>query len=390
MAQPLIILGGGSVRAAAESAARASFSPWCIDQRGDADLRAAAPVRLCPPDQFPMGMLKLLDEAPPGAPVLLCGPLENHAEFVRAVAFQRDLFGAGVDAIAAVREPTMLPSLREVKGLKFPAVRTHISMLRRAIRFVLGAWGRTRYLHKPRASFGGIGIEWWEAGGHIDRDRYVQQHIRGEPYTAVFHADGWSCFLMGVVEQIVGDAAFGAEPRDAFRVCGYVGPTAFTEQARGALSHLGVQLTQRFDMRGSFSVDMVMDHGGVLWPVEVNPRYSAAAEVIERSEGVQTLTGTGVSSVKGARGWSPMTWAKAQVLAKDYCIAPDLYATLPRDQIADVPQPGRRIARGDVICTALASGRGRDEVMSKLRALAGQVYHALQPGNPAGNVQVST
>lgn len=377
MPQPLIILGE-STRAAAESARRAGFEPWCVDLRGDRDLREKAAVRTVPREQFPMGMLKLLDEAPPMASVVLTGPLENHVDFVRAVSFQRPLFGSGVDAIAAVREPTMLPSLKPFKGLKFAEVRTHVGLTRRLIRFVLGSWGRTKYLDKPRASFGGAGIRWWEAGGKIAKDRYVQQFIRGEPYTALFHADGWSATLLGVVEQIVGDSAFGAPGSgDPFRVCGYIGPAKFTENARAALSHLGVQLTQRFDMRGPFSVDFVMDFKGTLWPVEVNPRYSSAAEVLERAEGVNAVSGL-VPGGKGTKGWAPLMWGRASVIARRDGVAPDVYALLPRDQAADVPEPGRAVAKDEVVCTVMASGRKRDEVVEKLKAAAGRVYQAME------------
>lgn len=377
MPQPVIILGE-STRAAAESARRAGFEPWCVDLRGDRDLREKAPVRTVPRGQFPMGMMKLLDEAHPTASVLLCGPLENHLEFVRAVGFQRPIFGCGADAVAAVREPAMLPSLKATKGLKFPEVRTHVGLTRRLIRFVLGSWGRTKYLDKPRASFGGVGIRWREPGGQIATDRYVQQYIRGEPYTAVFHADGWSATLLGVVEQIVGEPAFGAGGSAApFRVCGYVGSAKFTENARAALSHLGVQLTQRFDMRGPFSVDFIMDFKGTLWPVEVNPRYSPAAEVLERAEGVNAVSGL-VPGGKGTKGWAPLLWGRASVIARQDGSAPDVYAFLPRDVVADVPEVGRAVARDEVVCTVMASGRKRDEVVEKLKAAAGKVYQAME------------
>lgn len=376
MPAPLIILGE-STRAAAQSAIAAGYAPWCVDLRGDRDLLAIAPTRRCSPDQFPTAILRMLDEAPPAAPVLFTGPLENHADVVRALGFERELLGGTADAILKARDPLMLTTLKPVKGMKFPSARANLSLLGRLRRMIFGGMTRMKYLRKPRASFGGVGIEWWEPGGTLGRDHYAQQFVRGEPYTAIYHADGWSAFLLGVVEQIVGEPAFGGS---GFRGCGYVGPAKFTEKGRAALMHLGVQLTQRLDLRGVFSVDLIMDFNGLLWPVEVNPRYSAACEVLERSEGVLTVTGKPADAPKTTRARPTVMWGKAMLFARTDVTTPDLYEVLPRDGIADVPQIGRPVKAGEQLCTVFTAGRTRDEVREKLKAAAQQVYTHVERG----------
>lgn len=379
VAQPLVIIGE-SVRDAARSAIAAGYEPWCVDLRGDRDLREFAAVRTVA--TLPEA-LKLLPEAPRRAAVLLAPPMENHPELIAAIAFERPILGSGADAIRLTREPRLLPSLKPVKGLSYCETRTHVSLARRLTRYLFGAFTRQKYLLKPRRSSGGRGITWWEAGGRsrIDGEHYVQQYIRGTPYSAVFHADGWSCSLLGVAEPIVGDAALGAPAGEPFRVCGWVGPVKLSEEVRKAMSQLAVQVTQRNDLRGLFGVDFVMDMKGTLWPIEINPRYPRATEVLERAEGIVALLGTAAPANKGPRGGHTPTSVvagRAWVLAKAAAAAPDVYAALPRDVVADVPEPGRAIAAGEPICSVVATGANAGEVQAKLREHAGRVYGLME------------
>lgn len=377
MPGPLIIVGQ-STRAAARSAVDAGYQPWCLDTRGDRDLREGGViVRTCPPDQFPASVLRMLDEAPRNAPVLLTSPMENHPDVVRAIAFGRPLLGSSADAIAAVRSPDFLPSLKPIPGVLYPRAGRRLSLARRLGQLFLGGFVKgARHLLKPRLSSHGLGVEWYPPGERVPATHYVQQYVRGTPHTAVFTADGWSAFLLGVTEQIVGDAAFGAA--SAFHDLGDVGPVKLSEKGRAALSRLAVQISQKFDVRGVFGVDFIMDHGGKFWPIEVNPRYPAAAEVLERAEGIRPLAGTGAAARAG-RETTVMQVARAAVIARRDGIVPDLFGVVPRGNLADVPDAGRPVGAGEMICSVLASGAGRDAALAQLRELAKRVYAVVEP-----------
>src|SRR6478672_5850672 len=75
MGEPLLLIGA-SVRAAAFSALRAGFSPWCADLFGDLDLRQRCPCEVLPAARYPDGFFDLLKVAPAG-PVVYTGALEN-------------------------------------------------------------------------------------------------------------------------------------------------------------------------------------------------------------------------------------------------------------------------------------------------------------------------
>ncbi len=385
MVQPLIILGA-SARAAAQSARRAGYAPWCVDLFADRDLQAIAAVRRCPPAQYPAAMLALLERAPFDAPVLLTGAMENHPETVAAIAFARRMLGSSPEAIRQAREPMALASLPATAGLKFCKTRTS-SYLHRFGHLIFGALLRTKYLLKPRRSAGGAGITWWNPAMRIDGEHYIQQYVRGTSYSAVFVGDGWSSSLVGVTEQLVGEPAFGCQGRaGAFRYCGSIGPARLSERSREALRHLGVQIAQRHDVRGVFGVDLVMDWRGRLWPVEINPRYVASIEILERALDIAVLSDDPRKRAKADLELTHLC-GKAIVYARRTVDVGDLYAHFSEQEIADVPEVGRTIRAGRPICTVLTRGGTRDACQRDLEALAQRVYDAVeaddQPVDPA-------
>ncbi|MEX0886422.1 MAG: ATP-grasp domain-containing protein [Phycisphaeraceae bacterium] len=383
MPQPLIILGA-SARAAAQSARRAGYDPWTIDLFVDRDLQAIAAARRCPPAQYPAAMLALLDHGPHDAPVLLTGAMENYPQTLEAIAFAHPMLGASPAAIRQARDPLALPSLPKTKGLRFCDTRT-ASYLHRLRQLIFGAFTRTKYLLKPRRSAGGSGIEWWSPGTRIDEDHYIQQYVPGIAYSAVFVGDGWSSALVGVTEQLIGEAEFGCQGKaGAFRYCGSIGPVKLSEQKREALRHLGVQIAQRHDVRGPFGVDLIMDWRGRLWPVEINPRYVASIEILERALDIAVLSPDPKKRARADLDTAHMH-GKAVVFARKTGRVGDLYEHLDEREVADVPEMARLVRAGRPICTVLAHAGTRDACHKQLVDLARQVYAVVEPaGETAG------
>jgi predicted ATP-grasp superfamily ATP-dependent carboligase len=371
MAASRIIIIGASARAAAQSAIRAGYEPWCIDLFGDRDLRAIAAVRTCPADQYPVGVLPMLDDAP-DAPVLLTGAMENHDQVVEAIALQRTLLGSNPQAIRAARDPQSLADIEPQGELRTCRVLAGNSLVARGRKALAIRLFPRKYLSKPLRSAAGAGIRRPQLDDALDSDRYLQQRIEGTPVSAVFASDGWSCRLVGATRQIIGDEAFGA---GGYRYAGSLGPLDLSPPQRQALSHLGVVLTQRCDLRGVFGADLVMDRKGRLWPVEVNPRYTASIEVIERTTGVAALAarpGTAPAPAPARRAAG-----KAILFARADCTVPDLYALFDQDHIADVPEAGARIRLGQPICTLLAQAPTIQACEERLHEQARRLYSEL-------------
>ena len=375
MTRPLIIIGA-SARAAAASALRAGYQPWCVDLFADRDLQALAPVRRCPPQRYPLGLLEALDDAP-DAPVLCSGALENYPELLDAVAARRPLLGCAAGAMQRVRHPDVLASVTGVPRLRRCRTVTSAALVGKLRRLVIRYTAGQKYLLKPRRGAGGIGIGFARDGQHwLGSQHYLQQYVKGLPLSAVFATDGWSVTLLGATEQIIGDAGFGAS---GYRYAGSLGPVPLSVEWRAALAHVGVTLAQRCDLRGVFGVDLVLDPAGDLWPVEVNPRYVASIEVLERATGVAALSDWPIpppsrqAPDEQAAGEYPVH-GKAILFARTPGPAPDLYDLFGRDEIADVPAPGEPIQAGHPVCTVFASGADRDTCLTRLRGLAARLY----------------
>jgi predicted ATP-grasp superfamily ATP-dependent carboligase len=341
--EPLLIVGS-SARAAAFSARLRGRKPIAIDIFGDADLRAlASPCVQVSPAEWP-GRIVELARSLPEAPFIIAGGLENHPRIVRALEFSRRNEGTPAARLAAARDPFRVAAAFSRAGLPCPRVRRDPPPAAEA----------RRWLEKPRRGCGGRGIAF--AGGS-DRPRsgvYFQEWIDGLPCAAVFEgaADG-SVRLLGVTRQLVGEAALGALP---FAYCGSLGPWALPWSADAAFERIGGLLADQFGLRGLFGVDAVLV-GEVPYAVEVNPRYPASAEILDRAA---------FGLAPGPTLWKAVLFARSD-LVFDAELRDALEAELAAgEELADLPMPGSAIAAGQPVLSAIGPadslGAGHDRV----------------------------
>jgi predicted ATP-grasp superfamily ATP-dependent carboligase len=142
-------------------------------------------------------------------------------------------------------------------------------------------------------------------------------------------------------------------------------------------SRIGRAIAREFSLIGLFGVDGVVSKGQI-WPIEVNPRYTASMELLERALGI-SLIGLHVDACYGRP--FPRTPARVmdrRVVGKSILFAPhDLQlntqfgdlATSNRMQVnlADVPDPGGTVRRGQPILTVIVTADSRDQVVKGLR-----------------------
>src|SRR5262249_49058234 len=127
-------------------------------------------------------------------------------------------------------------------------------------------------------STGGSGVTWWTGDkAHARPDSYLQEYIEGEPCAALYIGDGTSARLVGLTRQLVGEDWLHAKP---FHYCGSIGPLPIDAELRRAFEALGNHIAKGCGLRGVFGVDCVL-RDCELWPIEINPRYPASAEILE-------------------------------------------------------------------------------------------------------------
>ncbi|MCC7474700.1 MAG: ATP-grasp domain-containing protein [Pirellulales bacterium] len=394
MKLPLAIVGA-STRAAAASAARAGFTPLAADLFADADLRAiATATRIAP---YPVGLLDWLRTLAPPA-WFYTGALENYPQLVDQMAWIAPLWGNPGEVLERVRSPWELAHALGSAGLLFPEIRSTADNLPTP-----GEW-----LLKHMHSASGSGVKVWNAvecarskasptstrsestfpqTGMPPNSAFFQRRIDGTPCSAVFVAAEGSANLLGVSRQLIGEPWLGTH---GFHFAGAIGPWPLANSAHQALVKLGNLLASQFELLGLFGVDFILA-GNDVWTIEVNPRYTASVEIVER------FTGTNALALHAAAFGSPPPAAppaiiptnafhgKAILYARREIVLAESFARraleeatrTPWPTLADIPPAGTRIAAGRPVLSLFAAANAPEEVEQRLRSRAAKLEQEL-------------
>jgi len=370
--EPLIIVGS-SVRAAAQSAARAGFSPWCIDQFGDRDLVEISDDFHIVTD-WPNEIVSAIQSAPQ-AEWLYTGALENHRALVEKLSRQRRLCGCGHEALSKLGDPTWLADTLANASLPNLPVIVPVSTIPES-----GEW-----IVKPLASAAGIGVRnltgdnlgTTDFGGH-----YLQRKVRGRVISGLYLGVENSARLIGMCAQLCrGDDArelcyvysgsFGPLSADGI-------PASTFQQAQKVGSAIAEAISSDcLSLRGLFGIDFVLDdETGDLWTLEINPRYTASTEIYERAFSWPLMRwhvdacrrrSSEAAALLDSRsfdgGWP--IYGKLIVYAERDFTAPDIVPLVDRlpssgfsnsnVEVSDIPQIGTLIQKHEPLCTLLTA-----------------------------------
>jgi hypothetical protein len=371
-----VLIAGVSTRALTVSAVRAGYRVTAVDAFGDADLREVAEVLpVCDgAARYTPAAAAAACRAVMADAVAYTSNFENFPEAVSALARGRRLLGNPAAVLTQVRNPIILARVLRQRGFAVPATRASAPPAARE---------PDRWLLKPRRSGGGHGTTPWRIGRPVSRRAYVQERIRGLTGSIVFAADGRHAVALGLSRQLVGERSFGAH---GFRYCGSLLASEraplFPRQAEllARAAALAQAVTEAFGLRGLNGLDFVA-RDGVPLPIEVNPRYSASMELVERATG-SSLFAIHADACEGrlprpAR-LPVRVHGKAIIYARrDVLVSDPVAWRVPA--IADVPHPGERIGRGHPICTLLADGRDAESCLRALVEDAAAIYRAVEP-----------
>lgn len=385
--EPLLILGV-SVRAAAMSAVRAGLRTYAIDLFADRDLARLCPTVRVDSADYPRGLFAAARSAPPG-PWMYTGGLENHPDLIDALAAERPLRGNPGAVLRRVRDPFAVAAALAAAGLPVPEVRATPDGLPTD-----GSW-----LIKPLGGGGGRGIRPWRGGRLPPEPHFLQRRIAGTPHSAVFCGNGREVFLLGVTRQLVGERRLHAGP---FAWCGNVGPLRLRQGPWAGFLRAGRALAKAFGLRGLFGIDAIVDAAGRVHPVEVNPRYTGSAEVIEHGSGLALMemhrlgceADPGTAWAVDRRLLPPdgvTAFGKAVLYAERTVTVPDTDDWLPSPDAgfparADIPHSGETIPAGMPIATVMVRGTAVRDVTDDLFAAAAELERdlsAVAAGGPA-------
>lgn len=372
--KPIVGVVGASARAAVHSLARAGFVSWAVDLFADRDLARVSPAARCPFDDYPDALPALAEQFPPG-PVLYTGGLENHPAVVAALALSRPLWGTPPASLSLVRDPSFAPRMwpNATDLVRCPQVLP-------AHEAPDGAW-----LLKPRRSAGGDGIRPFDPADPplVPDAHYLQEFVPGEPMSALFVGGGGEAALLGITHQLVGEPWLHASP---FGYAGNIGPVELPKATAAALLVFGLALAENAGLVGLFGVDLQYA-GGVAYPVEINPRYTASVEVIEFATRCRLMLTHSEACEAPQYMRRIKTPPASRVVGKAVYYAPfplTFPAAGPWDDdapfdpwhlpaFADVPEAGSRIDAGWPVLTVFAAGSSPAAVRARLQSRAAEL-----------------
>jgi predicted ATP-grasp superfamily ATP-dependent carboligase len=283
-----VIIAGVSTRAAAESAARAGFDVTALDGFADRDQHPFVRSLSLSRDvgvAFTARAAAAAADTIGADAVAYLSNFENDPEAVAMLAAGRRLWGNPPEVLRRCRDPFRVAAIFRAHGLPTPHIASANDL--NDSNDSNDSDDSHAWLVKPRSSGGGHGIRAWRPGTEVRRWQYAQQRIDGVPGSIVFVAAAGRVAVLGVSRQLIGDARFGA---GGYRYCGSIlAPvsdpqfTAGEDLVRSARTLADVAAAD-LSLVGVNGIDFVARRG-VAYAVEINPRWSASMELVERASG---------------------------------------------------------------------------------------------------------
>lgn len=378
--RPRLAIVGASVRGAAFSALRGGFEAVAADMFADADL--ARHVEVTQIDPYPAGLPAWLEGIDCDA-WLYTGALENHAELVDALGRIKPLVGNTAAALRVLRDPQAMRRAADAAGLGSPEICTQTPTPQRG-----EAW-----LCKTYRGASGTGV--WRLDGAEAAERarregaVLQRYVAGEPASAIFVVSANAAALLGVTRQLLRG---GEHP---WQYVGSVGPLVCSPAIEGQLAGVGKML-HGLGARGIVGVDLVLADERA-WIIEINPRYTASVEILERYSGTSAVAAHVAACDPGLAMQPPAASAAAtgQVYAKRILFASrDVQVSrafhdwamerssleLRECLLADIPHAGEVILAGRPVLTVFGVGGVEADAIGELAQRVGEVERRLYDG----------
>ena len=385
---------GASARGILQSAVKAGYQVSAADLFADRDSEKLARTFLVKrnPDDF----VDALHQSECHYSMYTGGP-ENHPRIVKRIEQKSRLLGNGSAVLTRLMDRKSLFRLIRKTGFNTPD-----SIFQGQQRPVNRP--ATEWLVKPFRSAGGQGIrrldvlEETEKSGDLpstdsgpENETYLQKYLEGPIVTA--NCLAWrgengkpTCRTLGICLQLNGDSRFNAP---GFTYCGSVHPFPLPAKQQDEIGAIGRLLARHYGLLGLFNLDFVLADGQLHF-LEINPRYSASMELLERISGDNLFElqlaaccspGSGLDHQldQACRNRLPgKILGKAIWYANRNLVVDPAFCDFAERQVdeeglpilSDIPLPHSRIEAGSPVFTVFATTRDPDQMAEKLRRTA--------------------
>jgi len=243
-------------------------------------------------------------------------------------------------------------------------------------------------LVKPSKGFGGVGIrkaqgprelrQAFQDASLIDEKVSIQEYISGISASVSLISSNNETITFTLNEQLLGVKELGQE--EPFGYCGNVVPLVTTRSAMNRCRNTAERIASTFGLVGSNGIDFVVTKDGTPYVVEVNPRFQATLECVERVLGMNIAEAHMKACLQGIL---PIITKKTAVFctrlilfAPQRLVAPDLSVL---EEVRDIPRPEVIIEKGEPVCSIVVDEAKREFSLRKAIATVKQIRRSLQP-----------
>lgn len=268
---PVLIFAQSS-RFLAQSASQAGYTVWVADCFGDRDCLSVADRWQALPSFSKLTrklVLTILLELTRGEPcILICGSgIEQCFQILFPLPSNIQLIGNTADTIHNIKTPTLFFNLLSQHSLSYPDTQ------------FTRPYDDVTWLTKQALGLGGTHICY--AQSHVAKANtayYYQRFISGRSGSCLFLADGYQAILLSINQQHT-----ISTPLYPFLLSRIESTLQLSTLHQDYLYKVVNQLTNTTSLLGLNSLDFIISDEDELLILEVNPRPSASAELIENN-----------------------------------------------------------------------------------------------------------
>lgn len=363
---------GASVRSAALSAVQAGFEVVAADRFADADLDSICPITKIPSEDYPQGLASWLAQQRVDA-WMYTGALENYPELIDQMAAIAPLWGVRGEPLRRCRDPLVLQQVFSARGVSFP----------KTCRISEAPQQKTGWLAKTYRHSAGVGVS--ELATNAEElpctatTAFAQQMVSGTAYSIVFAAGPQGGTCLNVSRQLVG------QPHSAWAYRGSVASVSVPSIEMELVERLREALCVDLGLMGLVGVDLISD-GSKTYVIEVNPRWTASMESLERCFGSNAIKAhAAIFSGTVQPDW---IGPPGKVVVKEILFATSrikidrsacgwLAEKHRQGEVFDLPRLGESIETGHPVCTLIANASDESTAMALLDQIKEQAKSVL-------------
>ncbi|MBL1320548.1 MAG: ATP-grasp domain-containing protein [Methylophaga sp.] len=332
-----ILVFAQSGRFIAQSATQAGYRVWVADCFGDQDTLKIADrwQQLVPIHQLSeKKIIDILSTLSQGENChLICGGgIEQYYPLLNNLPANITLIGNNAASIHTVQTPTLFFKLLKQLDLAYPDT-------------LFEQPNDNKWLAKSSSGLGGIHIQYLKEYQQTDH-YYYQRYVAGTSGSGLFIANGEQAQLLSINQQYLQPC----EPLP-FRLGGITSPWLISEQHQQHLTLAINKITSAIGLYGINSIDFIISEQNELLVLEINPRISASAELLNCSEPLFQLhinACNGLLAEERIIETSLHSRLHYYYAEHDVRISPEIIWPIT---CHDIPVNGSTVFKGEPICT---------------------------------------